>query len=101
MEMSGRYRIAAPRDVVWSALNDPEMLKQAIPGCEELTKVSDTEYTAKVTAKVGPVKAKFTGKVQLSNIDPPNGYTISGEGQGGAAANTPLTASGIPVRWRS
>ena len=85
MEMSGRYRIAAPRDVVWSALNDPEMLKQAIPGCEELTKVSDTEYTAKVTAKVGPVKAKFTGKVQLSNIDPPKGYTISGEGQGGAA----------------
>jgi carbon monoxide dehydrogenase subunit G len=85
MDMSGSYRITAPREKVWAALNDPEILKQCIPGCEEIEKHSDTELTAKVVAKVGPVKAKFTGKVTLSDIDPPNGYTITGEGSGGAA----------------
>src|ERR1700733_13873920 len=85
MDMSGEYRIAAPREKVWAALNDPEILRQCIPGCEEIEKSSDTEFAAKVTAKVGPVKAKFGGKVKLSDIDPPNGYTISGEGSGGAA----------------
>jgi carbon monoxide dehydrogenase subunit G len=70
---------------VWRALNDPEILRQCIPGCEEIVKLSDTEMTAKVTAKVGPVKARFTGKVTLSDLDPPNGYKITGEGQGGAA----------------
>lgn len=85
MDMTGEYRIAAPRQAVWEALNDPDVLKQCIPGCEELEKVSDTEFAAKVTAKVGPVKAKFAGAVQLSNIDAPNSYTISGEGKGGAA----------------
>jgi uncharacterized protein len=85
MEMSGSYRITAPREKVWAALNDPEILKQCIPGCEEIEKHSDTELTAKVVAKVGPVKAKFAGKVTLSDIDPPNGYTITGEGSGGAA----------------
>ncbi|UEM06391.1 carbon monoxide dehydrogenase [Skermanella rosea] len=85
MDMTGEYRISAPRSRVWEALNDPEILKQCIPGCEEIQKQSDTEMTAKVTAKVGPVKAKFAGKVTLSDINPPNGYTITGEGSGGAA----------------
>ena len=85
MDMNGEYRISAPRSRVWEALNDPEILKQCIPGCEEIQKQSDTEMTAKVVAKVGPVKAKFGGKVSLSDIDPPNGYTITGEGSGGAA----------------
>jgi len=85
MDMSGSYRITAPREQVWAALNDPEILKQCIPGCEEIEKHSDTELTAKVVAKVGPVKAKFAGKVTLSDIDAPNGYTITGEGSGGAA----------------
>lgn len=85
MDMSGEYRIPAPRERVWAALNDPETLKQAIPGCEELTKHSDTELEAKVTAKVGPVKAKFGGNVRLENINAPESYSIVGEGKGGAA----------------
>lgn len=85
MEMSGEYKINAPREKVWEALNDPEILKLSIPGCEEIDQKSPTEMSAKVTAKVGPVKAKFTGEVQLSDLDPPNGYRISGEGKGGAA----------------
>ena len=85
MEMTGEYKIPAPREAVWQALNDPDVLKQCIPGCDEIEKTSDTEFAAKVTAKVGPVKAKFNGAVTLSDIDPPNGYTISGEGTGGAA----------------
>jgi carbon monoxide dehydrogenase subunit G len=85
MQMSGEFRIEAPRDQVWAALNDPEVLRQAIPGCEEIEKVSDTEFAAKVTAKVGPVAAKFSGAVSLSDLDPPRGYTISGEGKGGPA----------------
>ncbi|WP_353859554.1 SRPBCC domain-containing protein [Azospirillum formosense] len=85
MDMSGSQRITAPRDKVWAALNDPEILRQCIPGCEEVQKTSDTEFTAKVVAKVGPVSAKFSGKVTLSDLDPPNGYTITGEGSGGAA----------------
>jgi hypothetical protein len=70
---------------VWEALNDPEILKQSIPGCEEIEKLSDNQLAAKVTAKVGPVKARFGGKVTLSDLDPPNGYKITGEGSGGAA----------------
>ena len=85
MDMTGEQRIEASRERVWQALNDPEILKQCIPGCEELQKLSDTRYEAKVVAKVGPVKAKFSGKVTLSDLDPPNGYTITGEGSGGAA----------------
>ncbi|HLZ64917.1 MAG TPA: carbon monoxide dehydrogenase subunit G [Aliidongia sp.] len=85
MDMTGEYRIAAPRAKVWAALNDAEILRQSIPGCDEIEKTSDTSFTAKVTAKVGPVKASFGGKVTLSDIDPPNGYTISGEGSGGVA----------------
>jgi uncharacterized protein len=85
MDMTGEHQIRAPRPVVWAALNDPEVLKQSIAGCETLDKTSDTEFQAQVTAKVGPVKAKFSGKVTLSDLDPPNGYTITGEGSGGAA----------------
>ena len=85
MEIKGEYRIPAPRQKVWEALNNPEILKQTIPGCDELVKLSDTEMNGKVTAKVGPVSAKFAGKVTLSDIKPPESYTIFGEGQGGVA----------------
>jgi uncharacterized protein len=85
MDMTGEYRIAAPRQKVWEALNDPEILKQSIPGCETIEKLSPTEMTATVRAKVGPVSARFGGKVTLSDLDPPNGYRISGEGTGGPA----------------
>lgn len=85
MDMTGEYRIAASRDKVWEGLNDPETLKASIPGCESLEKTGDDAFTAKVVAKVGPVKAKFSGNVKLSNINPPESYTISGEGKGGAA----------------
>jgi carbon monoxide dehydrogenase subunit G len=85
MEMQGERRIPAPRQAVWERLNDPETLKQCIPGCETIEKLSDTEFTAKVVAKVGPVRATFSGKVTLSDLDPPSGYTITGEGTGGVA----------------
>lgn len=85
MDMKGEHRIPASRQAVWDALNDPEILKASIPGCESVEKVSDTEFTAKVTMAVGPVKARFTGKVTLTDVDPPNGYTITGKGSGGVA----------------
>jgi uncharacterized protein len=87
MDMIDSQRIEASRDVVFAALNDTEVLKACIPGCEEIIKTSDTEMEAKVVLKIGPVKASFSGKVTLSNLDPPNGYTISGEGQGGVAGH--------------
>ena len=85
MEMTGDYVIAAPRATVWAALNDIEVLKAAIPGCEAIARTSADQIEATVTAKVGPVKASFQGVVTLSDLDPPNGYTIRGEGKGGAA----------------
>ena len=85
MEISGEFHIPANKKTVWDGLNNPEILKNSLPGCEQLEKISDTEFTAVVTTKLGPVKAKFTAKVTLSQLDPPNSYTISGEGQGGAA----------------
>jgi len=85
MTMSGEYQLAVPREVVWEKLNDPATLKACIPGCEELDKLSDTEFQAVATTKIGPVKARFKGKVTLSDIDPPNGYKISGQGDGGVA----------------
>ncbi len=85
MDMSGEYHIAAPREEVWAALNDPKVLKECIPGCEELEKTSDTTMEAKVTQKIGPVKAKFAGGVELVNINAPESYTIRGEGKGGVA----------------
>jgi carbon monoxide dehydrogenase subunit G len=85
MTMNGEVQLAAPREVVWAKLNDAEVLKQCIPGCEELNKTSDTGFSAVATIKIGPVKARFKGRVQLSDMDPPNGYKISGEGEGGVA----------------
>ena len=85
MQMNDSQRIEAPKHKVWEALNDPEVLKASIPGCEDLIKHSDTELEAKVRLKVGPVKATFGGKVTLNDLDPPNGYTIEGEGSGGVA----------------
>ena len=85
MEIKGEYSIAAPREVVWQALNDPDVLKACIPGCEELEKTDDGGFRATAKMKVGPVSARFKGKVTLSDLDPPNGYRISGEGEGGVA----------------
>jgi uncharacterized protein len=83
MDMTGERRIAAPRPTVWQALNDPAVLKASIPGCESLDKLSESEMRATAAVKVGPMSGRFSGKVQLTDLDPPNGYTISGEGQGG------------------
>lgn len=85
MQMTGEYRIPAAREIVWRALNDPAVLKQCIPGCESVDKTSENEFTARVALAVGPVKAKFNGKVTLADLDPPKRYTIAGEGQGGVA----------------
>jgi carbon monoxide dehydrogenase subunit G len=85
MEMQGSRRIAAPREVVWAALNDPDVLRTAIPGCQELTGSPDEGFAAVVKQKVGPVSATFQGQVALSNVVPFSSYTISGEGKGGAA----------------
>ena len=85
MEMSGEYRIPASRETVWQALNDPDVLRACIPGCQELERTSDTGFAATVKAKVGPVSATFKGEVELRDIDPPAGYRIQGEGKGGVA----------------
>ena len=85
MLMEDTQRVPAPQAKVWAALNDPAILKACIPGCEKLEMTSPTEMTATVVVKVGPVKASFSGKVTLSDLDPPNGYRISGEGSGGVA----------------
>jgi uncharacterized protein len=85
MDMTGEQKIAAPREAVWRALNDADTLRQSIPGCETLERVSETEFTATVAAKLGPVNAKFSGRVTLSDIVPPISYMISGEGSGGVA----------------
>jgi uncharacterized protein len=85
MDMTGERRIPAPRQLVWEALNDPEILRASIPGSQSLEKIDDTHMKATVAIKVGPISARFNGAVTLSDIDPPNGYTIMGEGQGGVA----------------
>ena len=85
MKMNGEFRVPTDRETVWRALNDPAVLKECLPGCQEIEKTSDTEMSATLVIKVGPVKATFAGGVTLSDIDPPNGYTLSGQGQGGAA----------------
>ena len=85
MEMTGSQRIALPQQRVWEALNDPQVLKACIPGCESVEKLSDTEYKLAMTAAVGPVKARFNGKLLLSDLDPPQSYTLAFEGSGGAA----------------
>jgi carbon monoxide dehydrogenase subunit G len=85
MTMAGEQILTAPREKVWAALNDTEVLRACIPGCETLDKLSDTEFMAVATNKIGPVKARFKGRVRLTDLDPPNGYKISGEGDGGIA----------------
>ncbi len=87
MELAGEITIEAPRDVVYAALNDPEILKRCIPGCEELIKKSDTELEAKVVLKVGPVKAKFSGEVVLNTDGAPEAFSLEGQGNGGAAGH--------------
>ena len=101
MEMISEQRIAATRQKVWGALNDTEILKQSMPGCESFEAVGDNIFEARITTKVGPVKAKFKFKVELADIKAPHGYTIKGEGQGGVAgfakgsAKVDLTEDGI------
>jgi len=85
MDVKGEFVIPAPRAEVWAALNDPEILRRSIPGCKQIEKLSDTEMTATTALKIGPVRATFKGKVTLGDLDPPNAYTITGEGQGGVA----------------
>jgi carbon monoxide dehydrogenase subunit G len=85
MIMTGEVQLRASREEVWAKLNDADVLKACIPGCEELNKTSDTEFQAVAITKIGPVKARFRGKVHLTDLDPPNGYKISGEGDGGVA----------------
>ena len=85
MEMTGEQLVAAPQKVVWDALNDPAVLKACVPGCESIERTGDNEYQVLMVARVGPVSAKFKGKLTLSDIKPPNAYSISFEGQGGAA----------------
>jgi carbon monoxide dehydrogenase subunit G len=98
MDMSGERRIQAPRQKIWDALNDSEILKACIPGCDSMERISDTELKASAAIKIGPIAARFGGKVTLSDIDPPNGYTISGEGQGGVAG---FAKGGATVRLRA
>ncbi|QMU60811.1 MAG: carbon monoxide dehydrogenase [Gammaproteobacteria bacterium] len=85
MKIVDEVIVNASRDKVFSALNNPEVLSQVIPGCESLEKISDTEFSAVVLTKVGPIKARFKGKVELSDLVPPESYTITGQGEGGAA----------------
>ena len=98
--IEGEERVAAPAQKTWEALNDPEVLRACIPGCESLEKTSDTEFKATVVLKVGPIKARFEGAVKLTNLNPPHSYTITGEGKGGiagfakGAADVSLTEDG-------
>jgi uncharacterized protein len=85
MEQAGEHRIAAPRDKVWAALNDPGVLKRCIDGCEELERTGPETLSAKVRARVGPVSAVFSGDIALKDLDPPNGYTLEVSAKGGAA----------------
>jgi hypothetical protein len=85
MDMTGQQFIPLPQQRVWEALNDPQTLKACIPGCESVEKVSDVEYKVAITAAVGPVKARFSGALKLSDLDPPNSYSLAFEGSGGAA----------------
>lgn len=85
MDLSGEYSLPGTRQAIWSALNDPLLLKDCIPGCEELERLSETEFAAKVKSKIGPVSARFAGRVVLEDLIPPASYTIRGEGQGGVA----------------
>jgi carbon monoxide dehydrogenase subunit G len=95
MDMKGEFRIPLPQDAVWRALNDAEILKASIPGCDELIRESDIAFKGRISAAVGPVRAKFSGTATLSDIDAPNGYTLTGSGSGGAAG---MVKGGATVR---
>lgn len=106
MEIKGEYQIDAPRELVWQALNDPEMLQKCIPGCESLEKISDTEFAAKVTAAIGPVRAKFNTALSLEDLDPPASYRLVGEskaaagfGSGSAVVNLEAHDGGTLLRY--
>ena len=104
MEMTGEQLIAAPQQAVWDALNDPEMLKQCVPGCESIDPIGENTFQVQMVARVGPVSAKFKGKLTLSDINPPNSYSIAFEGQGGPAgfakggAQVRLMLEGVQTR---
>jgi len=104
MEMTGTQLLPVPQQIAWEALNDPEILKASIMGCDQLDRTSDTEFVAGVTAAIGPVKAKFKAKLTLSEVDAPNAYTIKFDGQGGAAgfgkgeASVKLSPEGASTR---
>jgi carbon monoxide dehydrogenase subunit G len=104
MEMTGEQLIPLPQQQTWEALNDPDVLKDCIPGCESITRTADDEYDVVMTAKVGPVSAKFKGKMKVSESDPPRGYKLGFEGQGGVAgfakgeATVALTPEGSSTR---
>jgi len=83
--MSGEERIPATQDQTWAALNDPEILKACVPGCESIERMAENEYQVLMVARIGPVSAKFKGKLQLADLNPPSSYAIAFEGQGGAA----------------
>ena len=85
MEMTGEQRIPASQQDTWKALNDPEVLKACVPGCESIARVNDNEYQVQMTARVGPVSAKFRGRLSIFDVNPPNSYSLAFEGQGGAA----------------
>lgn len=91
MEFSGEYRLPVGQQRVWEALNDPVVLQASIFGCKQLDKLSDTQFSAIVTSKVGPISVTFRGAVELSDLDPPHGYTLTGRGQGGAAGFARMT----------
>ena len=93
MEMQDEIRLPLPIQQVWDALNDPAILAQSIPGCQDLTQESDTELSAKVKVKIGPVSANFKGLVTLQNLKPPHSYVIAGSGSGGVAGNAKGQAS--------
>jgi carbon monoxide dehydrogenase subunit G len=95
MDMKGEFRIPLPQAIVWRALNDAEILKASIPGCDELIRDSDTSFQGRISAAVGPVRAKFAGTATLSDIDAPNGYRLTGNGSGGAAG---MVKGGATVR---
>lgn len=85
--MRGEYRIDAGREAVWAALNEPSVLQACLEGCESFDRISDTDFRARMTTRVGPIRTKFSCAIQLSDIDPPNSYTLSGQGDGGASGH--------------
>jgi uncharacterized protein len=97
MTMTGEIQLAASREAVWTKLNDPDVLKACIPGCEELEKIGDQGFRATARMKVGPVSGRFRGKVELSDLDPPKGYKISGEGEGGVAGTAGSERGAVPL----